>query len=298
MTSTLETNLTSAVPRQIRVAVALNGLAVLVALVPVGLPRGPALSGSALSFTIGATVVVVGIWAGISYGLYRGRHWARVLFLLLTALSVIGVLRHITSREPPHPVPWGAWISATSILSTTTSLVAAVLLLTGPANEWFRVSSFRTRAARSEFPGLQSARIWAWTSAAAGMLLFILSLTQHAFRTDADNQLYGIIVLITGPIEIVVEPLLGLPWLANPVLVAVWVAIFVGARRFALAGSALALGLAVLFVVNGKIMESEGGNYAAVIALNTGYYLWTLAMLAALAGALVLNYRKRIAEPD
>ncbi len=129
------------------------------------------------------------------------------------------------------------------------------------------------------------------------VLLFVASLTVPAFRTDTDSQ-YGIAALVMGPLEFLAAPLLGLPWLANPILGVAWLAIATKGKTVGLIGSAVAVGLALLFAINGEIVESEAGGTSPVISLSAGYFLWVFSMLTALAGALMVTYRGATVDPS
>jgi hypothetical protein len=81
--------------------------------------------------------------------------------------------------------------------------------------------------------------------------------------------------------------LAGLPyWFANPLLIGAWIALALGKRKSALILSGVALGLALLFLLERRILVSEAPTYAAVTGYGAGYWLWVASMAAAFASAL------------
>jgi hypothetical protein len=89
------------------------------------------------AFKVGMSVFYVAlmmfaIWVIVSIG--RARNWARIVYAVLTALSLLsmfGSLSELLAR------PWYAWSS--SLLSTAMDVVIVVLLFLPAANAWYRV---------------------------------------------------------------------------------------------------------------------------------------------------------------
>lgn len=287
-------------PWQVRAAIVAYGLTALAELVRIGwtgvLATGGA-QGPVTLVLISSSLVAVGIWAGVSYGLFQGRNWVRVLFIAWALIVLISVSREMLTRTTGSSAHSSAVMTAGKVFSAAMTLAAGVLLITTPANQWFRTAPARAHASRNAIPTSPATRRSARACVVISVLLFVASLTVPAFRTDTDSQ-YGIAALVMGPLEFLAAPLLGLPWLANPILGVAWLAIATKGKTVGLIGSAVAVGLALLFAINGEIVESEAGGTSPVISLSAGYFLWVFSMLTALAGALMVTYRGATVDPS
>lgn len=123
---------------------------------------------------------------------------------------------------------------------------------------------------------------------AASVLLFLVSLPLDAFYIDraADPCAWslGFGLLLVGWIA----ALDGVPaWLANPALLAAWISLLIGFRRTAVVSAALALLLALSFLLCQQVLTSEAGHYSRVSGYGYGYWFWVSSMAAAFLGSVV-----------
>ena len=131
-------------PRAVNVALvlivarALLGIAVLFSeLIGSGAPFG------ALVFTAAGVSIAVALILG--WFIARGRNWARIVFLVLTVLSLMSLAFTVVNW---YAVPagvslvrdWSVWFLAITFVPPTLS-IAVVVLLFGPGREWFRARS-------------------------------------------------------------------------------------------------------------------------------------------------------------
>jgi len=128
---------------------------------------------------------------------------------------------------------------------------------------------------------------------AASLVLFLLCLTQDGFVVDGDNPrawsqagyllLLGWLGLLAGIVA----------WLANPLLIAAWIAFALRSHRAALALGIAALLCALSFLAVDTVMVSEAPSFAKVTGLGLGYWLWIASMAVLAAGsALALTAPK------
>lgn len=120
-------------------------------------------------------------------------------------------------------------------------------------------------------------------------IVFLASLTQDGFyidRADADAWANCFGLLLVG--------WLGMfdgvfAWLANPMLVLAWAAIWFPRLRFAsLIGALIALLFALSFLLHHDIMANEAGGRAAITGYGWGYWLWIGSMLVMACGGAVV----------
>jgi hypothetical protein len=138
------------------------------------------------------------------------------------------------------------------------------------------------------------------------ILLFIISLTQKAYCT-ADCT-HSAVALFMGWLGLFTEigslfnwmmnfsdknstfpEGLGstVSWLANPLLFSGWL---IAARNASMAVrlSALAMVLALSFLLFDKIIGNEAGHYHQINSVHAGYWLWITSIAAMVAGMLIL----------
>jgi hypothetical protein len=113
----------------------------------------------------------------------------------------------------------------------------------------------------------------------ASVICYIISLCVPAFYFRRDNltqACFGLAALISG-----IFGLLGgyFCWLANPVIIAVWVAARNRKPGVVILGALLACGLCLSFLGLHSILVDEAGNHARIVGLGLGFWLWLLTPL-------------------
>lgn len=120
------------------------------------------------------------------------------------------------------------------------------------------------------------------------MVLFVLSLTQPAFHTAAnqnnDNQslmliLMGWLGTLTGGA--------CLCWFANPLLFLSWRYLFKKPGTAVFTSFAAAI-FSSLFLFFDTIMVNEAGTYSIITEHKAGYWLWLSSILFFLTGTIVI----------
>ncbi|HEV3343563.1 MAG TPA: hypothetical protein VG125_24540 [Pirellulales bacterium] len=143
-------------------------------------------------------------------------------------------------------------------------------------------------------PKYRITAVAAWT-VAASMSLFVASLPQDAFYIDrADDPRawsLGFGLLLVGWLAV----LDGVPaWLANPAVLAAWILLLVRFRRTALVMAALALLLALSFLLCDRVLTDEAGGRSRVTGYGSGYWCWVGSMAVAFFASMVdLSTRRR-----
>jgi len=124
------------------------------------------------------------------------------------------------------------------------------------------------------------------------VILFCISLTQDCFCTTKEcwgslsTFFYGIFGLFTGGV--------ALTWLANPILFASWIIMFVNNKsiKLPLIGGLISTMLSISFLLFDKIMHDEAGNYVDIISYKSGYWIWVTSILIVLIGNIIRKYSK------
>jgi len=79
-----------------------------------------------------AAILGFGVYVILSIG--RARNWARIVYTVLTALSLVAVLG---SLEESFQRPWYSW--SADLLTTSMDIAIVALLFRPAANEWYRL---------------------------------------------------------------------------------------------------------------------------------------------------------------
>lgn len=126
------------------------------------------------------------------------------------------------------------------------------------------------------------------------LALFLISLVLHCFyidRPDPAAWAPGIALLLVG--------WLGMfdgifAWLANPLLLLAWTAIWFPRLRFAsFACALLALLFALSFLLHDDIMADEGGGRAAITEYSWGYWIWLSSISTMVIGGAAVERKTR-----
>jgi hypothetical protein len=125
------------------------------------------------------------------------------------------------------------------------------------------------------------------------LLLFVISLTQNAFRIDSEPNPYGwsngFYLLILGWMGIIFgKASLAFYWLANPIYITAFI-LFFFKPKISFYLSLLATLLALSFLFCGKVLTNENGEISTISSYEAGYFLWVVSMLVLTIG----SYLKR-----
>ena len=137
----IDTSLPISRPREVKIAVVLCWISLVVAL-PAIYPdfRGPEPAAATVFYVaLGSFCVALlafAIWLIVMIG--RARNWARIVYAVLTGLSLISEFGDIPGM---FAGPWYSW--SASLLTTAMDLVIVVLLFRPVANAWYRVRGRR-----------------------------------------------------------------------------------------------------------------------------------------------------------
>jgi len=94
-------------------------------------------------------LVVIGIlYFAIGLALLSGRQWARMLAILFSSLSVLGVLINFASGILPHD----AKIMSTMVFQLVVNLLIVILFSGRPVQEWFAYQTNRRRQRSNRSP--------------------------------------------------------------------------------------------------------------------------------------------------
>jgi hypothetical protein len=124
----------------------------------------------------------------------------------------------------------------------------------------------------------------------ASVSLFAISLTQDCFyidRTDRDAYALGLGLLLIGWLGVLVGVF---AWLANPLLMVVWLLTLLGRQRMVAVACALgSLGFSLSFLLHDDIMANEAGGRSAITEIVAGYWLWNLSIACAIVAAALIK---------
>ena len=128
------------------------------------------------------------------------------------------------------------------------------------------------------------------------LIFFILSLFFETFGTGWPG--YGALML--GWVEVIgvvdVGPFVAFAWFANPLLLAVWLCVWLEKRMAARLCATCGLGLGLLLLLGHEVLYSEGGN-TSVLEYHCGYWLWLVSLLFGFIGAfLILTVSQKLEE--
>ena len=126
-------------PRVVRIAYALCWLSMVMSIPSIvdAIATEGESAGNAQAIYIGfgllyATILGLGVYVILSIG--RARNWARIVYTVLTALSVLAVLG---SLQESFQRPWYSW--SADLLTTSMDIAIVALLFRPAANEWYRL---------------------------------------------------------------------------------------------------------------------------------------------------------------
>jgi hypothetical protein len=137
---------------------------------------------------------------------------------------------------------------------------------------------------------MTAARRWLLVSVG----IFVLAMPMNSFCVHDNCDFWpSYSVLMFGWLGVLGAPNSSdITWLANPLIFAAWLFIFLAKRWLAIATSALAVILGASFLWAKTVLMSEGGNFYQISGYATGYWLWLASMaLACLAAVLVPRSR-------
>jgi hypothetical protein len=122
-------------PRQVQVAAALLWLSLIL-----GIPEGMLSVRQFDEAGMGAAFAVVmlplfGLFGFVTVKIYQGMNWARIVMLVLTALSVLMMLFPSTESRAEGPLLQGLYL-----LDVLIEVVAMYLVFSKPGSLWFRRS--------------------------------------------------------------------------------------------------------------------------------------------------------------
>jgi hypothetical protein len=110
--------------------------------------------------------------------------------------------------------------------------------------------------------------------------LYLTSLTQQCYCTESSCG-DSIAAVISGVFGFFFGGA-ALTWLANPVLLYVWITI--NNIRNSLIASIFAFVLALSFLFFHEVISDEAGHYSKIISYRTGYWLWLASILTMTVG--------------
>jgi hypothetical protein len=125
----------------------------------------------------------------------------------------------------------------------------------------------------------------------ASVVSYIVSLCVPAFYDAKSPQAWlGLAALISGVFGLFD----GLYcWLANPLIVAVWIAALIKRPVLVICGASLGCALCLSFLRHDWIYVDEAGNKAPIVGLGPGFWLWFLAPLLMVFYGLLLPKEKK-----
>jgi hypothetical protein len=127
---------------------------------------------------------------------------------------------------------------------------------------------------------------WAQAFVVASVICYLISLTSNAYcMARGASCTGGLMAFIFGGFQLVADPLAGIPWLANPLLIAGWFLILLSPRR-AVIPTVGALLCALMFLATPGVMADAGGNPHQVDSFERGYWLWLASCAFGVLGAL------------
>ena len=118
------------------------------------------------------------------------------------------------------------------------------------------------------------------------LVVYAAALAQEeAFCVDGQCANWpGYAILLFGALALGDNPA-NMAWLANPLLLAAWIAAWMGRRGPAFIVGFAALVLAVSFSFAKTVIANEAGIASSVTGLRLGYWLWLASMAVSCAAA-------------
>ncbi|MFP5040107.1 hypothetical protein [Parasediminibacterium sp. JCM 36343] len=128
----------------------------------------------------------------------------------------------------------------------------------------------------------------------ASILVFIISLTQDAFKTDYYENIKGegtpaFLLLLIGWLDFGKA---GTSWLANPLLLYSWVMLF-KKPLFSTIAAFLSVLFSASFLLFSKIAANESVTYANITSRELGYWLWLTSCGIMSLGTIFIYFNKR-----
>jgi hypothetical protein len=146
----------------------------------------------------------------------------------------------------------------------------------------------RTAVARFDVLMRRRARLLVGLSAT----IYASCLPFDAYRTawSDDSAMNGFGLLLIGWLGV-----LGgyFEWLANPLLLATWVSLWIRKPQHAIFFGVLASFVAIAFIFRDKMLVNEAGHTARITFLGVGYWLWVVSILTAFVCSIVLTVQSR-----
>jgi hypothetical protein len=93
-------------------------------------------------------------------------------------------------------------------------------------------------------------------------------------------------ILLFGILGMLLGSAAALTWLANPILLAAWLMIYVGQKVPAAVLSLAALVIGASFLLATTVITNEGGNPSLITGYSIGHWLWLASMAASCVAAL------------
>ena len=124
----------------------------------------------------------------------------------------------------------------------------------------------------------------------ASVICYLGSLVSKAYCTDGTSCVVGFLPLVLGWFYSAVDPIAGLPWLANPLLIMGWILCLLFLRGPAVVTTVGSLLCSLMFLGTPGVLQDEGGSVRRVTSLEIGYWLWLASCaLACVAAWLSAN---------
>ncbi len=127
-------------PRSVDIAVALIGVNILLAVIRIPGAWQGMQTGEVSPLFVGVQVLGVALWVWVCFALLRGRNWARILLLVLTALSLAGIGAMFAGSRLAAGSLF-QYLGAEQLIMPLLPLllnIAAVYLVFVPGRAWFR----------------------------------------------------------------------------------------------------------------------------------------------------------------
>ena len=128
-----------------------------------------------------------------------------------------------------------------------------------------------------------STRWWLWASVVA----FLLSLVMPAFCL-INRCVPGYEALLSGWIHLLMQPQVGLCWLASPAVMFAWLCVYTSGRGPAMVISLAGLVLMVSFLFASGVVTGEDGTPHPVLFYHVGYWCWLVSAATAFLAARTL----------
>ena len=125
----------------------------------------------------------------------------------------------------------------------------------------------------------------------ASIVCYVISLCLPAFYDATPHAWLGIVALISG-----VFGLFGgfYCWLANPLIIAVWIAALAKRPLLVICGASLSCALSLTFLRHHSIVVDGSGITAPIVGLGLGFWLWLLAPLLMVVYGLLLQKKSMV----